>query len=242
MIVLFTDFGTGSPYVGQLQAVLAQQAPGVAVIELFNDAPAFDPQASAYLLAAYINEFPPDTVFLCVVDPGVGNASRRPVMVQLDGRWLVGPDNGLFDVVIHRGGEVKAWEISWRPPQLSASFHGRDLFAPVAAQLASGKLPPARELTWPAFTASEELAKIIYIDAFGNAISGLRAAQIPSQACLGIGAHVLSRARTFSDVPLGQAFWYENANGLAEIAINQGHAAQGLQIKPADEVRIISRC
>ena len=102
MIVLFTDFGLSGPYVGQMKAVLHREAPGVAVVDLFADAPAFDPRRSAYLLAAYATEFPPPTVVLAVVDPGVGG-ERRPVVVEADGRRFVGSDNGLFELVWRRG-------------------------------------------------------------------------------------------------------------------------------------------
>ena len=111
------------------------------IIDLFADAPAYDPQASAYLLAAYIGEFAPGTVFLCVVDPGVGS-DRAPCVVHADGKWFVGPDNGLFELVVRRArDQVRCWRIDWVPSRLSATFHGRDLFAPVAAQLARGEIP-----------------------------------------------------------------------------------------------------
>src|SRR5882757_10859172 len=137
MIALFTDFGLSGPYTGQMVAVLQQTAPGVPVIQLFADAPAGNPKAAAYLLAAYAAWFPPGTVFLCVVDPGVGGA-RAPLMIDADGRWYVGPDNGLFELLLRRAKSAQTRAITWRPEKLSASFHGRDLFAPAAAQLAKG--------------------------------------------------------------------------------------------------------
>ena len=143
MIVSFTDFGFHGPYTGQMKAVLHQMAPGVPVIDLFADAPVNNPKASAYLLAAYAAWFPPQTIFLCVVDPEVGGA-RPPVIVEADGRWYVGPGNGLFELVQRRASETRSWTIDWRPERLSASFHGRDLFAPVAAMLACGEPPPGR--------------------------------------------------------------------------------------------------
>ena len=229
MIVLFTDFGLCGPYTGQVKAVLAREAPGTDVIDLFADAPAYDPQASAYILAAYIGEFAPSTVFLCVVDPGVGS-DRAPCVVHADGKWFVGPDNGLFELVIRRAREqVRCWRIDWLPPRLSATFHGRDLFAPIAAQLARGETPNAkaslaiddvRRCGWP-----DDLARIIYIDVYGNALSGMRAANIPASARVVVAGARVRRARTFSDVPVGEAFWYENANGLLEIAVNRGRAA-----------------
>jgi len=241
MIVLFTDFGLRGPYVGQLHAVLARRAPGVPVIDLFHDAPRFDARASSYLLAAYVDEFEPGTVFLAVVDPGVGTEQRRPVALEIDGRWFVGPDNGLFDVVARRGEDVQQWEITWRPARLSNSFHGRDLFAPVAAGLASGQAPRWRAIECPEpFAGPEDWPRLIYIDHFGNAMTGLRASTLPAGAALRVGQTLLTRARTFAEVPVGQGFWYENANGLAEIAINQGSAAASLGLHPGDDVNIVT--
>jgi S-adenosylmethionine hydrolase len=138
MIVLFTDFGLSGPYTGQVIAVLQQAAPEVPIIQLFADAPAGRPKPSAYLLAAYAGWFPAGTVFLCVVDPGVGS-ERRPLIAETDGRVYVGPDNGLFAIVLRRAASSTVSEITWRPPTLSASFHGRDVFAPIAARLAQGE-------------------------------------------------------------------------------------------------------
>lgn len=242
MIVLFTDFGLHGPYTGQMKAVLHREAPGSAVVDLFADAPVGDPKASAYLIAAYAAWFPVGTVFLCVVDPGVGGP-RPPVVVEADGRWFVGPGNGLFALVGRRAGAVRSWTIDWRPERLSASFHGRDLFAPVAAMLARGEAPPGKPRDvdeefrpdWP-----DDLAEIVYVDHFGNAMTGLRAAVLPSDAKLATAGRLLERARTFGDRPPGGAFWYENANGLAEIAVNRGRADRDLGLKIRDPVRIVS--
>jgi S-adenosyl-L-methionine hydrolase (adenosine-forming) len=101
MIVLFTDFGLQGPYTGQMKAVLHRMAPGRPVIDLFADAPVGNPRASAYLLAAYAEWFAEGSVFLCVVDPGVGGP-RPPVILEANGRWYVGPGNGLFELVQRR--------------------------------------------------------------------------------------------------------------------------------------------
>lgn len=247
MIALCTDFGLAGPYTGQVKAVLHQLAPGVPVIDLFADLPAANPKPAAYLLAAYGPWFPPGTVLLAVVDPGVGGA-RAAVVVEADGRFYVGPDNGLFELVLRRAGDARASQILWRPAKLSASFHGRDLFAPVAARLAGGGLPPstppggtlrrapiARFPDWP-----DDLPEIVYIDGYGNAMTGLRAATLPAQAKLCAGGHRLGRARTFSDLPAGAAFWYENSNGLAEIAVNAGRAASALGLSIGAPVAIMT--
>ena len=108
MIALFTDFGLDGPYTGQVKAVLADMAPGIPVVDLFADAPAGDPKASAYLLATYAAWFPKRTVFLCVVDPGVGGP-RPALFLEADGRWYVGPGNGLFELVQRRARETRCW-------------------------------------------------------------------------------------------------------------------------------------
>ena len=241
MIVLFTDFGLEGPYTGQVKAVLYQTAPGVPVIDLFADLPAGKPRPAAYLLAAYGMWFPSGTVVLAVVDPGVGGA-RGAVVVEADDRWYVGPDNGLFELVMRRADRVRSWEILWRPEALSASFHGRDLFAPVAARLARGDMADGvmrpgeigRYPDWP-----DDLPEIVYTDRYGNAMTGLRAAVLPESARLAAGTRVLARRRTFSDVPEGEAFWYENSNGLAEIAVNAGRADAVLGLGVGSAVAVL---
>jgi len=246
MIVLFTDFGRDGPYAGQVRAVLACNAPGVPVIDLMHDAPAFAPQPAAYLLAALAEEFPQGTVFLAVIDPGVGG-SRAAVAISAAGRWFVGPDNGLLAIAARRAERPRVWEIDWRPPRLSPSFHGRDLFAPIAARLSRGAAPAGRErpagprLLGPATDWPDDLPQIIYRDRFGNVTAGLRATALPAEATVVVGDRPLPRARTFSDVPLGNAFWYENANGLVEIAVNQGSAADYLGLAVGSPIVVLPR-
>ena len=240
MIVLFTDFGLEGPYTGQMKAVLHQMAPGIPTIDLFADAPAGNPKAAAYLLAAYAQWFAAGTTFLCIVDPGVGGP-RPPVILEADGCWYVGPGNGLFELVERRAAKARSFDIEWKPENLSASFHGRDLFAPVAAMLARGDAPPGaprkredRRLDWP-----DDLAEIVYVDHFGNALTGLRASMLPPEARLAVAGRALERATTFGDRPPGTAFWYENSNGLAEIAVNRGRADRDLGLIVGSAVQII---
>lgn len=225
---------------GQIKALLAQQVPQQPVIDLMHDVPAFKPRAAAYLLASLIEEFPATTVFLAVVDPGVGSRQRRPCVVSADGRWYVGPDNGLFNVIARQASEYMVWEITWRPEVLSDSFHGRDLFAPVAAQLASGKSP---QMTITALADnpndwSTELAEIIYVDHFGNAITGLHGDLVSKHTNLKIRDHFIPYARVFADAPPGEPFWYLNSNGMIEIAMNQASAAQVLELAVGTAVHI----
>jgi S-adenosylmethionine hydrolase len=241
VIVLVTDFGLDGPYTGQVKAVLHRESPDAKVIDLFADAPACDPCSTAYLLAAYAGGFPAGTVFLCVVDPGVGG-DRIPCIVRAAGRWFVGPANGIFEVVVRRAGnEVRCWRIEWVPPRLSATFHGRDLFAPVAARLARGAPPLGEPLAVDVVRKSEwpdDLSRIVYIDVYGNAMIGTRAASVPCTARISVNGVRLSNAATFSAVPAGAAFWYENANGLLEIAVNTGRASDALNLRVGTPVSI----
>jgi S-adenosylmethionine hydrolase len=242
MIALFTDFGLAGPYTGQVMAVLHREAPEAAVIPLFADAPACAPKPSAYLLAAYAAWFPPGTILLAVVDPGVGG-DRRSVVVEADGRRYVGPENGLFEIVLRRATTRRCWEIAWRPPILSASFHGRDLFAPAAARLARGEdcaslgreVAPSRRPEWP-----DDLAEIVYIDHYGNALTGLRGEAVPAAARLLAGGRAIAAAGTFSAVAEGEPIWYVNSNGLAEIAVNRGRAAERLGLAIGTPIAVIA--
>src|SRR5512138_140474 len=137
MIALYTDFGADDIYVAQVKSVMLEELAGrVPIVDLLHSVPAFDIAAGAHLLAALQTRFPRGTVFLAVVDPGVGS-ERDAAVVEADGKWFVGPDNGLLSVAAARATEARTWRILWRPPALSVSFHGRDLFAPVAAWIAS---------------------------------------------------------------------------------------------------------
>lgn len=305
MILLFTDFGWTGPYVGQMKAVLAADAPGAALVDLMHDAPAFAPGPAGRLLAALLRDLPapPDApgpatdtatdtapdVVLGVVDPGVGTA-RRPIAVRAGGRVFVGPDNGLFGPAVAAAGDPRradAWTLTLRPTRLSASFHGRDLFAPAAAAVARGEAvpgspidparlvdlgpaPPARaggvdgatdgaadgtedgtEDGAPA-AARDDTAEgagtavdgagapltVLYVDGYGNAMLDLTAADLAPDAVLAVGDRRLARARTFGEVPAGAAFWYENALGLVEIAVNRGSAAASLGLAVGSVVRV----
>ena len=180
-------------------------------------------------------------MLLCVVDPGVGS-ERRAVVIEADGRTYVGPDNGIFDIVMRRTPDARLWEIIWHPGPLSPSFHGRDLFAPVAARLAAGD--PLTALAQPAEDRAEtrgwpdDLAEIVYLDHYGNAMTGLRGALLPPHAKLVASGRALTLAPIFSAVPAGNAFWYINSNGLAEIAVNGARADETLDLAIGSEIGI----
>jgi len=233
LIALFTDFGVNGPYIGQMKAAIYQVDARARVIDLFADAPRFDPVASGYLLAAYTRGFPVGTVFLSVVDPEVGSARRKAVVVKAGGYYFVGPNNGLFDAVICQHAESEVYEIAWTPSVLSNTFHGRDLFAPVAVRLASDSLnsdwlKPRQEST--VLSVDADCYRVVYIDSFGNAICGVRSETVKGKHLLAVNGHLLERAHTFSDVVVGRGMWYENSSGLVEISVNRGNAAELLNL------------
>jgi S-adenosylmethionine hydrolase len=238
MIFLFTDFGAADLYVGQVRAVLAAQAPRVRVMDLLHDAPAFNVKAGAHLLAALAARIPRTSVTLAVVDPGVGGP-RGAVAVLADGRWFVGPDNGLISVTAARATRVQAFEIGWKPRSLSASFHGRDLFAPVAAMLAAGRRGVARLEKRTRLAVNfgpDDTAEIIYVDHYGNLMTGMRAAAVPPHRNLAVRGRRIAHARVFSAAGPGQLFWYENSLGLVEIAANGASAQRLLRLGTGDRV------
>jgi len=241
MILMFTDFGCGGPYLGQMRLSIERHAPAVPVVNLMSDVSPLDARAAAYLLAALSGEIPPGAVLLGVVDPGVGTDSREPVVMRAADRWYVGPGNGLFSIVAQQHPPSQVWRITWRPSRLSASFHGRDLFAPVAAMLARGDEVPGDPVDaacvgpqdWP-----DDLAQIIYLDEFGNAMVGVRAGNLDDDRSLEVRGHRVAPARTFGDVAPGDAFWYANSCGLVEIAVNQGSAQASLGLTVGDRVSV----
>lgn len=168
-----------------------------------------------------------------MVDPGVGGR-RDAIVVEADGRSFVGPDNGLFSLVWDRSKARRCWRIGWRPRKLSSSFHGRDLFAPVAAALVT-KLPdgwlrrkPAPEVR----LKDEDLARVIYVDHYGNTVTGLR--EFKTSWKLRAGSRTLAYARTFEEAR--GPFWYENSMGLVEVAAPRGSAARMLGLKVGSAV------
>jgi S-adenosylmethionine hydrolase len=223
MILLFTDFGSEGPYLGQMESVLRLNAPGIDVINVVSNAPPGEPRLAAYLLAALAGRFPKGSVFLCVVDPGVGG-ERLPVVLN----------------TLAVQAESTSWHaISWRPDNISASFHGRDLFAPVAARIArrdftwtEGNWDGPELRGWPA-----DIASIVYFDHFGNAITGRRYSVELNGAALLINGWRIPQATTFCDLPAGSPFWYRNSMDLIEIAVNLNRADKTLGLNLGQEFR-----
>jgi S-adenosylmethionine hydrolase len=240
-IILFTDFGSSDLYIGQVKAVLQREAPELAVIDLLHDVADYDIEAGAHLLAALSSSFPPGGVFLAVIDPGVGGP-RAAVVLLADDRWYVGPDNGLLSIAAQRAREARVWRIAWRPERLSASFHGRDLFAPIAAAIARGAFPHEKleqVSKLDVLLPPDALPQVIYVDHYGNCFTGIPATALRPEAVIGWRASHIPYARTFSEAGPGRPFWYENSIGLAEVAVNRGSAAELLGLKVGAKLRIL---
>jgi S-adenosyl-L-methionine hydrolase (adenosine-forming) len=235
IVTLLTDFGTADGYVGEMKGVLFDLAPGSEVIDITHDISAQDIEGGRLALARYWQRFPLGTVHIAVVDPGVGG-SRAALAVSAAGRFLVGPDNGLLSPALLMPG---CYAVSLPiPSAASATFHGRDVFAPAAAQLARGvpidvlgpvaAAPVIRRTPEPKRGAQGELHGIVMtIDRFGNAITnlvGLRGGSIS------IGDRTLSIVRSYVDVPAGAVTAVCGSSGLIEIAERDGNAARSLRL------------
>lgn len=240
MFVLFTDFGLSGPYVGQLKAKLLQGLPNQPVVDLLHDAPAMDPRAASYLLEPFVRPVPTDAVVVAVVDPGVGT-DRPGCVVEADGRWYVGPMNGLFEFVVRRASEWAAWAVVEPDQPIAPTFHGRDVFAPVALALMRGDRSvlgePLEERPgdgWP-----DDVPRVLYVDDYGNAMTGIRGSVLSDDAIVEAGGKRFRRASTFGEVDDGKPFWYRNSCGLVEVAVNGDSAAAVLGLEAGSRVRLI---
>lgn len=229
-ITLITDLGTADGYVGEMKGVLASLAPEASVVDVTHDIPPQDVEHARLTLARVWRRFPAGTVHLVVVDPGVGSA-RDAIAVESDGHFLVGPDNGVLSPALLLPGVSAA---SLRVPhQASATFHGRDVFAPAAAALANGQpldalgvaahAPIVRRTPEPARRGDVLEGEIILIDRFGNAVTNLVAL---GGGTVVVGDRRLAIRRTYAEVAAGEALAVVGSSGLVEIAVRDGSAAQ----------------
>jgi S-adenosylmethionine hydrolase len=262
-VTFLSDYGLADEFVGVVHGVLARACPDARVIDLTHGIPRHDVLAGALALERALPYTPPG-VHLAVVDPEVG-ARRRAVALRVaeDDRVLVGPDNGLLLAAATRfGGVVEAVEISsspWRLEPVSATFHGRDVFAPVAARLAGGELVAAAgepidadelvPLTRPSARREGDtiVAHAVGTDVFGNVQLDLTTAELagsalrlgrPLRVDAGDGPYDALYVRTFADVAAGALLVYEDAGGAVAVAVNSGDAASELGVRPGDEVRL----
>lgn len=246
IVTLLTDFGTADGYVAEMKGVLLSAVPDLVLVDLAHDIAPGDIGAAAYTLSRAWRAFPPGTVHLAVVDPGVGTA-RRALAAAASGRFLVGPDNGIFthifDVV--RDEVVVGLPI---PSTASHTFHGRDVFAPAAAALASGKgieslgarVSDTERLPMPPLTVrgSDLSGVVIHVDRFGNLISNVPGERVSAGARVRLGAYELELQRTFGDVPPGELVAYIGSGGTVEVAVRDGSADAVLGLGRGAEVRV----
>jgi len=255
IIALFTDFGWEDPYVAQMKGVILTVNPNVRLLDLTHTVSPFNIPEAAYLLDQSAEQFPSGTIFLAVVDPGVGT-DRDPILLETaKGKLFVGPDNGLFTQVIDNEGFSRAWKLDkpeyFLPGAASNTFQGRDIFAPVAAHLASGIDPdkfgtPVKTLVMlpvkePTFSGGSISVQVLHLDRYGNVILNFReGGDLASKfkegnlVKISIGRDNYSGplVKTYGDVEKGRLILLYGGNGLLEIAMNQGSAARQLKVAP----------
>jgi S-adenosylmethionine hydrolase len=261
VIALLTDFGLRDPYVGAMKGAILSVRRDATLVDVTHDLPRHDVTAAALTLEAVFSRFPEGTTFVVVVDPGVGSA-RRGIAGRADGRFFVGPDNGLFEPVLVSWPAAELHEIAcsaWYPGSVAPTFHGRDVFGPVAARLAAGWPleevgPPLSDPLRLALPTSRRVApnaweaQVLAVDHFGNLTTSLRIAEI--EALLGGGVSgvtveiaglTLPLAATYADVGAGQPCALVGSSGRIEIAVNGASAAERLGAGPGSRVRVTAQ-
>jgi S-adenosyl-L-methionine hydrolase (adenosine-forming) len=261
-ITFLSDYGYEDEFAGVCRAVIAQIAPGAPLIDLSHGIERQNVRQGAVVLANALPSCPPG-VHLAVVDPGVGSARRAVAVAAAEGRFLVGPDNGLLARALDRlGGALDAVELSRSPFRLepvSATFHGRDLFAPVAAHLSLGarideagqSIDPASlvrlDLPTPRIGSDEVVAHAIHVDGYGNVTLDLDATMLAGGAVEpGKALEVRAPdgrfegvwARTFADVDAGEVLLFEDSSGALALAVSGGSAAGLMDLEPDREVKL----
>ena len=259
IITLTTDFGTRDPFVGVMKGVMLRIAPHARFVDLTHEVPAQDVVAGAYALRSAVSWFPAGTIHLAIVDPGVGTRRRALAIATEDG-WFVGPDNGLFSFVAPPRSIRAIVDVSRSPYRLrptSRTFHGRDVFAPVAAALASGVSP---ERLGRAVRTIERLpppkvrrrgrslyGEVLWSDRYGNLATSIAAADLAGAGFRGarlsitIGGHVVPFRTSYAAGRRDRAVALINSSDLVEIAVNHGSAAAVLGAARGDVVRVDGR-
>lgn len=259
-IVFLTDYGLADEFVGVCHGVIARVVPEARVIDLTHAVPRQDVLRGAIALSRAAPFMPQDAVYLAVIDPGVGSERRSIAVEAGSGALLVGPDNGLLSMAwAELGGAARAVEITSRRVLLhpvSATFHGRDVFAPAAAYLAAGlalgELGPAVDTSGLAtvnppgslLTPGDVRARVTGVDGFGNVQLNVRPADLEAAGLRGsleVCGRVLTRASTFSDVPEGAAAAIVDSQGFVALVVNRGSAAQVLGLGRGDTVTLGQR-
>jgi S-adenosylmethionine hydrolase len=261
IITLLTDFGTEDYFVGAMKGVILTRSPGAVIVDITHAIPAQDVRAATFTLSAVYDNFPAGSIHLAVVDPGVGS-NRRPVLVEAASHLFVGPDNGLFSMVLDRVPDSKARHLTnanYFLPNPSSTFHGRDIFAPVAAALAQGVLPeklgpliqdPVRFgfAECESLTDGSMAGRVIHIDHFGNCVTNfvwdqLQPLLTARSFCLRVKEyeiHQLSRTYSEANAQAGEPFVIIGSAGFLEISVRCSSAARELEITVGDPVNLVA--
>ena len=251
LIALLSDFGLSDPYVGQMKSVLLSAAPGVPLLDISHEVAPQDICQGAFFLAATLPWLPPGAVVVAVVDPGVGS-DRRVVLAQVGGHWVLAPDNGLVSLVLGREGLCRLYDLTPRVVPASATFHGRDVFAPLAARLAMGEEATALGSVWqgpapvrlegflPERQGDAVSGRVLSVDRFGNVIVSLdleRFGQLPAAPAVTEPVHApLIPAATYAVIPHGEIGILAGSQGYLELAVSHGSAAARLGLRRGDAV------
>lgn len=252
LVALLTDFGLSDPYVGQVKAVLATVAPGLPVLDLCHRVAAHDVAQAAFFLAASLPWLPPGSLAMAVVDPGVGT-DRRVVLVDIGPQRVLAPDNGLLTLVLARAPEVRAFDCTPKNPPVSATFHGRDVFAPLAARLALGEDPKSlgRPLDpddlvrlsglSPNRQGSVVTARVLAVDHFGNVVTNCDIAGFGQAAKLRPGLLAprslpLVPAPAYAAIPEDAVGILAGSQGYLELAVREDAAATHLGLARGDSL------
>ena len=243
VVTFTTDFGTGDGYVGAMKGVVLSLAPDAQLVDITHEVPPFDVAAGAFALAQAAPLFPPGSIHVAVVDPGVGHA-RAELVVEAHGSLFVGPDNGVLSLAARGPRVARRIEADhFRRQPVSPTFHGRDVFAAAAGRLASGAAPRDAGSLLPAMvdltavdaettgTAPGLSGTILHVDRFGNLITSIDGEQLTPghwrlrpRGTSGPGI-VAAAARTYADVARGALLFYVGSSGLVELACREGSAA-----------------
>lgn len=250
-IALLTDFGTRDYYVGAMKGVVLSINPAAVIVDLTHDVPPQDIREAAFTLRACYRDFPIGTIFVAVVDPGVGSG-RRAIVVESEGYYFVAPDNGLLSLFF--GSECQAYDITEKRffrEAVSSTFHGRDIFAPVGAHLSLGVAPAefGPEIsdqiylpdTLPRAIEGGIAGAVINIDRFGNIVTNITPADLPPEFTVSINGRVIEkRCRYYAEAAEGEIFSIVGSAGFLEISVRNGSAASELSLKAGDAVIVTS--
>jgi S-adenosylmethionine hydrolase len=264
LVALYSDFGNRDVYAGVLRAILRTLAPESEVVDICHEVPAGDRHAAAFMLLSAVPYLPRGTIHLCVVDPGVGT-SRMLVAARAGGHTFIGPDNGVFAPVIEAlGGVTEARYLTnekLQGPRRGATFHGRDVMAPVAAHLVRGidfanvgeQAAPLLDLPGfaPDVAAERVTGRVLHVDHFGNLVTNLLPAEVPGGAAawdLAVGTdgtaastRIARWAETYGDAEPGELLVYPGSVGFLEVAVRDGNAAERLRARTGSSVTATRR-